>query len=70
MKNIFKLFIVGLVTLTFASVSFAQATPATPAKKEEKKEEKGKGEEKGTKTQKKGEGKAKGDEKKDEKATK
>ncbi len=67
MKNIFKLFIVGLITLTFASVSFAQATPSTPP---EKKEEKAKKEEKGTKTQKKGEDKAKSGEKKDEKATK
>ncbi len=32
MRRILRLFLVPLVTLTFAGFSFAQATPATPAK--------------------------------------
>ena len=43
MKSVLRLLLVSLVTLTFAGVGFAQATPATPAtpaKKVVKKEEK------------------------------
>lgn len=65
MKGILRLFLVALMTLTFAGTSLAQATPATPAspavEKMEKKEEKGK------KVKKKGEGKAKTKGKKAEK---
>ncbi len=38
MKNVLRLFLVPLVTLTFAGVSFAQATPAKPATPEKKME--------------------------------
>ena len=74
MKNALRLFVIGLITLAFGSVSFAQTTPATPAnppeksKKDEEKGKKGekKGEEKGQKKgdEKAGTGKAKADEKK------
>lgn len=46
MKSVLRLFLVPLLTLSFAAASFAQATPATPAtpaspaKKEEKRAEK------------------------------
>ncbi len=40
MKSISRLFLVPLISLTFAGLSFAQATPATPEKKMERKAEK------------------------------